>query len=53
MYKIVVSVFDKKNYSISYADTLNKALQLVNDILYAAEIDLDKKGVTDIYILKV
>lgn len=53
MYKVVVSVFDKKNYAVAYGDTLYKALELVNNILFAAELDLDKKGVTDIYILKV
>lgn len=53
MYKVIVKVDDKTNYAVAYADTLCKALVLLNEILLASEINLDKKGVSDITILKV
>lgn len=53
MYKVIVRIDDKSNYAVAYADTLYKALDLLNDILLANEISLDKKGVKDIAILKV
>lgn len=53
MYKVIVKVDDRTNYAVAYADTLGKAIDLLNDILLASEINLDKKGVSDITILKV
>lgn len=53
MYKIYVKIDDKSNYAVAYADTLAKALDLLNEILLASEINLEKKGVNDITVLKV
>lgn len=53
MYKVIIRIDDKTNYCVAYADTLNKALNLVDEILLASELNLDKKGVSDITILKV
>lgn len=53
MYKVIVKIDDRTNYAVAYADTLGKAIDLLNDILLASEINLDKKGVSDITILKV
>lgn len=53
MYKVFVKIEDNINYAVAYADTLCKALVLLNEILLASEINLDKKGVKDITILKV
>lgn len=53
MYKVFIKTDDKTSYAVAYADTLGKALALLNEILVASEISLEKKGVSDITILKV
>lgn len=53
MYKVIVKVDDITNYAVAYADTLVKALDLLNEILLASEINLEMKGVNDITIIKV
>lgn len=53
MYKLIIKVDDRINYAVAYADTLGKAIDLLNEILLASEINLEKKGVNDITIIKV
>lgn len=53
MYKVIVKIDDKVNYTVTYADNLLKGLNLLNDILYANELNLEKKGVAEVAIIKV
>lgn len=53
MYKVIVKIDNRTDYAVAYADTLCKAIDLLNEILLASEINIERKGVSGITILKV